>query len=85
MCYQVMGYLKEHFQQKLIDYVENTVSENPMDILEEIEEPRLMFLKKIRLSNINRIIIGYTVINSMRNIFEMLSNIIKNNIDILMV
>lgn len=46
MCYQVMGYLKEHFQQKLIDYVENTVSENPMDILEEIEEPRLMFLKK---------------------------------------
>ena len=85
MCYQVMGYLKEHFQQKLIDYVENTVSENPMDILEEIEEPRLMFLKKIRLSNINRIIIGCTVINSMRNIFEMLSNIIKNNIDILMV
>ena len=46
MCYQVMGYLKEHFQQKLIDYVENTVSENHMDILEEIEEPRLMFLKK---------------------------------------
>lgn len=70
---------------KLIDYVENTVSENPADILEEIEETRLMFLKKIRLSNINRMIIGYTIINFMRNIFEMLSNIIKNNIDILMV
>lgn len=70
---------------KLIDYVENTFSENPADILEEIEETRLMFLKKIRLSNINRMIIGYTIINFMRNIFEMLSNIIKNNIDILMV
>ena len=70
---------------KLIDYVENTVSENPADILEELEETRLMFLKKIRLSNINRMIIGYTIINFMRNIFEMLSNIIKNNIDILMV
>ena len=70
---------------KLIDYVENTVSENPTDILEEIEETRLMFLKKNRLSNINRMIIGYTIINFMRNIFEMLSNIIENNIDILMV
>ena len=75
-----MGYLKKHSQQKLLDYAENAVFENPTVILEETETTPLMFLKKIRLSNVNRIIIGYTITNCMRNKFEMLSNIIKNNV-----
>ena len=37
------------------------------------------------IANINRLMIGHININSIRNKFEMLSNIIKDNLDILMI
>ena len=42
-------------------------------------------LKATRIANINRGMIGHININSIRNKFEMLSNSIKDNLDILMI
>ena len=52
--------------------------------MEEIEETQFIFLKKICCYNIDRIVIGHILVNSIRNKFEMLSNIVKNKIDTLM-
>lgn len=79
-----VGYLTKCIKQTSFESAENTVFENVWNIWEGIEEA-LMILNKISLSNINRIIIGPININSIRNSFGMLSNIINNNIDILMV
>ena len=45
----------------------------------------LEILKKIRINNVNRIPIGRKNINPIRNKFDMLSSIVKDNIDIIMV
>ena len=79
-----VGYLTKCIKQTSFESAENTIFENVRNIWEGIEEA-LMILNKISLSNINRIIIGPININSIRNSFGMLSNIINNNIDILMV
>ena len=42
-------------------------------------------MKKIRINNINRVVIGHININSIRNKFDPLSSLVKDNIDILMV
>ena len=42
-------------------------------------------LNNLRLKNPNRLICAHLNINSVRNKFDLLSNIIKNNIDILMI
>ena len=42
-------------------------------------------LKNLRLKNVNRLICAQLNINSLRNKFESLINIINNNIDILMI
>ena len=42
-------------------------------------------LKQLRLKNINRIIVGYLNINSIRNNFDALKDKVSQNIDILMV
>ena len=42
------------------------------------------FLKKLRLENINRLIIGHLNINSVRNKFDLLADMIRGNIDILL-
>ena len=42
-------------------------------------------MKKIRINNINRVVIGHININSIRNKFDMLSSMVKDSIDILMV
>ena len=42
-------------------------------------------MKKIRINNVNRAAIGHITINSIRNKFDMLSSMVKNTIDILMV
>ena len=42
-------------------------------------------LNNLRLKNPNRLICAHLNINSIRNKFELLSNIVKNNIDILMI
>ena len=48
------------------------------------EEGPFKILKKIRINNVNRVFIGHININSIRNKFDMLSSMIKDNIDILM-
>ena len=39
------------------------------------EEGTFEILKKIRINNVNRVVIGHTIINSIRNKFDMLSRI----------
>ena len=48
----------------------------------EIKDPQ-SFLKDIRINDINRLIIGQLIINSLRNKSEQLSTMINGNIDIL--
>ena len=43
------------------------------------------FLKNIKLSNINRIVVAHLNINSLRNKFELLKLFVMNNIDILLI
>ena len=57
--------------------------ENPGTFSKEVEESPLMALRKIILFNINRIIIEDINIKSIRNKFEILSNVIENNIGVL--
>ena len=42
-------------------------------------------LNTTRIANINRLMIGHMIVNSIRNKFEMLSNSMKDNLDILMI
>ena len=49
------------------------------------EEGPFKILKKIRIDNVNRVVMGHININFIRNKFGMLSSMIKYNIDILMV
>ena len=49
------------------------------------EEGPFEILKKIRIDKINRVVIGCININFIRNKFDMLSSMLKDNIDILMV
>ena len=45
----------------------------------------LQILKKLKISNLNRLVIGHLNINSLRNKFESLKLLLKGNIDILIV
>ena len=45
----------------------------------------LEILKKIRINNVNRVVTGHVNIDSIRNKFDMLSCMVKDNIDILTV
>ena len=54
--------------------IERNCEESPFEILE-----------KIRISYVNRVVIGQININSIRNKFDMLSSMVKDSIDILMV
>ena len=47
------------------------------------ESDPLQLLKKLKISNLNRLVIGHLNINSLRNKFESLKLLIKGNIDIL--
>ena len=51
---------------------------------EEEETPDIL-LNNLRLKNLNRLILGHLNINSIRNKFEALKLIVKNNLDILIV
>ena len=42
-------------------------------------------MKKIRINNVNRVVTGRVNIDSIRNKFDMLSSMVKDNIDILTV
>ena len=43
------------------------------------------FLNKLRIKNLNRIIIGHLNINSVRNKIEMLSSIVEGKLDVLLI
>ena len=49
------------------------------------EDGPLEILKKIRINNVTRVLIGHININSIRNKFNMLHSMVKDNIGILMV
>ena len=44
-----------------------------------------MGLKALRLKNLNKLIIAHLNINSLRNKFEFLVSLIRDNIDVLMI
>ena len=75
-----VGYPKCDFDLKLMKptetfkTIENNCEECPFEIL-----------KKIRINNVKRVAIGHININSIRNKFDMLTSMVKDNIDILMV
>ena len=75
-----VGYPKCNFDLKPIEPMETfkTIESN-------CEEGPFEILKKIWINNLNRVVIGHININSIRNKFDMLSNMVKDNIDILMV
>ena len=56
-------------------------NQNEADLL--IQENPFEMLKRLKLKNINRLIIGHLNINSLRNKFEDLKMLCKDNIDIL--
>ena len=68
-------------------YVEdysNSCNENNLGTNREVgNDDVYSLINKLRTENINRIIIAHLNINSIRNKFDMLSDIVKKNIDIL--
>ena len=46
---------------------------------------RMNILHEIRIKNANRLIIGHLNVNSLRNKFEMLEELIKDKIDIFLI
>ena len=75
-----VGYSKCDLDLKLIKPTETfkTIESN-------CEEGPFEILKKIRINNVNRVVIGHINIDSIGNKFDMLSSMVKDNIDILMV
>ena len=75
-----VGYSKCDFDLKPIKPTETfkTIESN-------CEEGPIGILKKIRINNVTRVVIGHININSIRNKFDMLSSMVKDSIDILMV
>ena len=67
-----------------IDVIDNIDETFDNDNIGEGETPDIL-LNNLRLKNIDRLIIGHLNINSIRNKFEGLKQIINNNIDILIV
>ena len=71
----------------------NDISQIDIDITDEIDyhdnsgegDTPDFLLNNLRLKNVERLIIGHLNINSIRNKFEALKQIIKNNLDILIV
>ena len=65
-------------------YVSTLTDEEDNTLLNGDNDPTHT-LKKLKLDNLNRIIIGHININSLRNKFELLQSMISGNIDILVV
>ena len=63
----------------------NNPNDNTLDSINKEDLDPLKLLKKIKISNINRLIIGQLNINSLRNKFDSLRSIIKGNVDILII
>ena len=61
----------------------DTSSKSPGEVSDGENVNDLIKLKNIRLANVNRLAIGQLNINSLRNKFEALSDIVKGNLDIL--
>ena len=64
----------------------NSLNDNVSNLCnKENEDDPLQILKKLKIKNLNRLIIGQLNINSIRNKFESLKLLIKGNIDILII
>ena len=66
-----------------MSYINDNLSNNPQKHNDSMDPLKL--LRDIKISNLNRLIIGQLNINSLRNKFEALKSIIKDNIDILII
>ena len=62
-----------------------TIDEEMNDSFPEANDDPSTILKKLRISNVERIIIGHLNINSIRNKLEALSAIVTGNLDILLI
>ena len=60
-------------------------SDNDDAVLGKNETDPSIILKKLKIKNINRLIIGHLNINSVRGKFESLKTIIQGNIDVLII
>ena len=61
------------------------MSEHADNLLEENEIDPAKFKKKLKIKNINHLVIGHLNINSLRGKFESLKTIIKDSIDVLVI
>ena len=61
-------------------------NENPPEVcINDNNTDPLLTLKKLKINNLSRLVIGHLNINSLRNKFESLKQLIKGNIDILVI
>ena len=81
-------YADEH-NDDIFDDVQNTDASvatiESIDYMPDIENNPTLLLKKIKLANYNRIVIAHLNINSIRNKFDALREMIIDNIDILII
>ena len=68
----------------LLDFMDNDDYNDSNSSISDGETPYIL-LNDLRLKHLDRLIIGHLNINSIRNKFEALKKIIKNNLDILIV
>ena len=75
MCYPKCDFnLKPTESTKILKTIESNCEEGLLEIL-----------KKIRINNVNKVLTEHINFNSIKSKFDMLSNMVKYNVDILMV
>ena len=66
--------------------MDNVNDTSVLSVISDSEVPNSSeILKKVKLNNVNRLVIGHININSLRNKYEYLKTQIKGNIDILVI
>ena len=80
-CYDTGQIIQDNFSTSGMSSLNNDTPSHISDF-ENDAEP-IQILKNVKISNINRLVIGNLNINSLRNKFESLKIIVKGNIDIL--
>ena len=66
-------------------YIESDINVVDNSSMYEFHENASEILKNIKMKNVNRLVIGQININSIRNKFEFLKEVVKNYIDILII
>ena len=77
----LLGFMKQNWNCKCKGHV-NIYSEDVTNVSHSDEQ---QILKDIRKSNVNKLVFGQLNINSLRNKFDMLSELIQNFVDVFMI